>query len=196
MRRITHSKATIAIFVSMVFIMVVAMTASITLAAMSTYGFGSNTVYIANLGTISCTTSVSAKLYSGGTSDGTIHFTLAKGDNLVTTAKVTNFKLTSFTIKWGSNQSQTFSTGITNASNSATVTTTAGKWVFALNIGSGLELTAGTAKACTLSVTVPLGFDNSDAHQSVGGSPKDGYLVGTVTGVDCVFTIDVEPTAA
>ena len=78
MRRITHSKATIAIFVSMVFIMVVAMTASITLAAMSTYGFGSNTVYIANLGTISCTTSVSAKLYSGGTSDGTIHFTLAK----------------------------------------------------------------------------------------------------------------------
>lgn len=196
MRRITHSRATLAIFISMVLTMVVAMTASITLAAMSSYNYGDNTVYIASLGTVSCSTSVAAKLYPGGTSSATVHFTLASGTHAATKAKITNFKLTSFTIKWGSNQSKTFSTGITNSTNSAVVATTAGNWTFALDVGSGVELTAGTAKACTLSVSVPLGFDNFGKNQLVGGSPNQGYLVDTVTSVQCVFTIDVEPTAA
>lgn len=195
MRRITHSKSTLIIFISMLIIMFTALTASITLAAMSTYKFGNNTVYIADLGSVSCSASVSAKLYSGGTSDSTIHFTLAKGTNLASKAKVTNFRLTSFTIKWGTNKSKTFNTGISNSNNSATVKTTAGDWVFALKLGSGVELTAGTAKAVVLAVTVPLGFDNSDAPTTAGGSPMEGYLVGSVTGVDCVFTVDIEPTS-
>lgn len=194
MRRITHSRATLTIFISMVLIMVVAMTASITLAAMSSYGYGKNTVYIADLGTVACTTSVAAKLYPGGTSQATVHFNLPTEANHATKVKLTNFQLTSFTLHWGTNSSKSF-TSVSNSNNSATVTTTAGAWTFALGLGIGLEVTAGTAKAATLTVTVPLGFDTSSTS-NFGGSPNDGYLVGTVTSVDCAFTVDVEPIAA
>jgi len=198
-RRITHSKTTFAIFVTMVTVVILAITASILFAAMSTASHASNTVYIAELGTISCTASAPAKLYPGGTSEGTVKFEIKSGTNLVTAGKVTNFKLTSFTIKWGtgSDQSATFSTGITNANNSATVVTTAGNWVFALNLGSGLDIGGSASGTCALTVTVPQGFDTSSSIPSwvSGGSPKDGYLVGNVTGVTCQFTVDVEATA-
>lgn len=196
MRRITHSRATLTIFISMVLIMVVAMTAGITLAAMSTSGYGKNTVYIADLGTVTCTTSVSAKLYPGGTSTATIKFALPTETNHATKVKLTNFKLTSFTLKWGTTSSTqaTFST-VSHGTNSTTVTTTAGAWTFALNLGSGLEVTAGTDKTATLTITVPMGY-NTSTDYTTGGSPANGYLVGSVTAVDCVFTVDVEPTAA
>ncbi len=200
MRRVTYSKGTMTIFVTMIAVVILALTASILLAAMSTSSHAKNTVYIASLGEISCTASAPAKLYPGGTSEGTVSFTLASAEKLAKEVKITGFKLTSFTLKWGteSGQSATFSTGITNNTNSATVSTTAGDWVFALNLGDGLVVSAGetTPQSCTLSVTVPLGFDSTSATYFGGGSPKDGYLVGNVTAVDCAFTVEVEPTAA
>lgn len=199
MRRITYSKSTMTVFITMIAIVILALTASVMLAAMSTSNHAKNTVYIASLGEIKCTASAPAKLYPGGTSDGTISFALTSGKNLVDSVEITDFKLTSFTLKWGdkTGQSATFNTGITNSTNSATVKTTAGNWVFALNLGSGLSVSVGTPQDCTISVTVPLGFDNSESYDSVkGGSSTDGYLVGNVTSVDFEFTVTVEPTSA
>lgn len=194
MRRITQSRATFAVFVTMIVVVILALTASVLFAAMSTYSHASNTVYIASLGEISCSATAPAKLYPGGTSEGTVQFKLATADKSVKSVKLTNFQLTSFTIKWGTgeNQSATFNTNIANETNSATVTTTAGDWVFALSLGAGLEVS--DTNTCTLTVTAPLGAV-TDSTSINGGSPKDGYLVGNVTGVDCNFTVTVEPVA-
>ena len=190
MRRVLHSRATLILFVSMITITLVAMTASITLAAMQVYDYGQNTVRIASVGEVACTTSVSANVYPGGTSDATVLFSLAKGDYQVSKVSLSNFTLTSFTLNWGSNKSQTFNS-VTTSGNTNTVATTAGNWVFSMNFGADPTVTNGTNKSTTLSITAPLGADSSD--QNFGGDPAKGYMVGTITSIVCNFTVLVDP---
>ncbi len=206
MRRVAQSRATITICICMLGVMVLALTASILFAFLSTSSHGKNTVYISSLGTIECSATAQANLYPGGTSEGTLQFQLATGDNMVKSVNLTNFRLTSFVIEWAGSsgtQSATFSTvanSKTNGAstnNTATVTTTAGDWVFRVGWTTGLGLTAGTGSNLTLYVTVPLGRANTDPAGTTmeGGSPTEGYLVGTVSSVKINFTIDVTPTA-
>ncbi len=190
MKKRILSRAEWGVFISMIVIALLAMTASITLAAMTDSDYGGNTVVIASVGTTTAYVSAPAGLYPGGTVDTTLNFQLSKDTHEVSKAKLSAFKLTSMVINYGESKSQTFSTKITNntSTGTATVDTAAGTWTFALNIGDGL-LTAGTAKATNLSITAPLG-----APSGALGSPMSGYLVDSVTSVVCTFEMTVEPT--
>lgn len=189
MRRMFRSRAELILFVVMITIMLIALTASVTLAAMQAHEYGENTVYIADVGEVSCTASVSAKVYPGGTSNATVHFSLAQDEHDVSKVSLSNFTLTSFTLKWAGTESATFNT-TSSSVNSSTVTTTAGDWVFAMNFGSDTTLTHNAVKSATLSITAPFG---ADAGGKVGGSPKNGYLVQSIESIVCNFTVNVDP---
>ena len=189
MRRVL-SRAEWIIFVSMLLVVMVAMSASITLAAMSVYNYGQNTIRIASIGTISCSASVPAKVYPGGTSNATLTFSLAKNQYEVSSVSLANFRLTSFTLNWGSGRSSSFNSVTQVSANTTTVATTAGTWRFALDFGADSTLNSGTGKNTTLTISAPLGAAGGEA---VGGNPELGYLVASVTSITCNFDIDVEP---
>lgn len=190
MRRVMNSRASWIVFLSMMIVVVVAMAASITLAAMYAYDYGQNTVRIAGVGEVSCTTTVPAKVYPGGSGTADVQFALAKGQYDVSKVNLSDFKLTSFTLNWGADKSKTFNQ-VTTTAGTSTVVTPAGKWQFALSFGADGTLTASTNKTATLTITAPLGAPSSD--NIYGGSPEDGYLVGSVTSITCDFTLLVDP---
>ncbi len=183
-KRKALTRGQLVVIVSMICIMLLAVTMSVYFASMTAHKYGQNTIYIASLGTVSASATAMGKLYPGGTASTPMKFELEAGDYQVTDVLLTNYRLTSFTLEWGSSGSKTFLPQ--NGDNGPIITTTAGEWAFELNLGTGMLSTREPLIEAHMDITVPQGAPSGSM-----GNPNYGYLVQSVSRVSCTFEVSV-----
>ncbi|MBO5103317.1 MAG: hypothetical protein J6C13_04425 [Clostridia bacterium] len=197
MKTFKHSKSISIVSILVLSLLIVALTASITLAAFTWSSNAKNTIYIADVGTITCTASAKAELYPGGTSTATISFNMGSISHKASQVTLSNIKLTKLTLT-GTTFTNNHSTIVNTTANQCSVSTSAGSWVVKVlagstnitNNSSSVTWTTSSALAGSIEITVPYGASTGSA-----GTPANGYLTDSVTDVIMTFTVDVTATA-
>ena len=173
-------------------VLVVALTATITFAAMTATQKGSNTITIGSLGTIDCTVTID-NLYPGGTSTGDVTFTVDGQDSQLKGLQLSGFKLTSIILTGNSGAAYPVSSGsmfdsvdlkIGEGNNEISLKSASKDWT---DLSNGLN--------CTITIKAPLG---ATTGQIVGNNtgveickPTDGYLTNSIKSATLTFTINV-----
>ena len=163
-------------------VLVVALTATITFAAMTATQKGSNTITIGSLGTITCEVSLS-NLYPGGTSTGNVTFQVSNQDTQLTGLQLSGFKLSSITLKGDSTYPITSGSMFDSVSltvDGTNLTSSSYNWTDLQNTLSG-----------SISITAPLGLTTDEILDKEQGSPVDGYLTNSIDTATLTFTINV-----
>ena len=164
-------------------VLVVALTATITFAAMTATQKGSNTITIGSLGTITCEVSLS-NLYPGGTSTGNVTFQVSNQDTQLTGLQLSGFKLSSITLKGDSTYPITSGSMFDSVSLTVDGTNLTSSsyynWTDLQNTLSG-----------SISITAPLGLTTDEILDKEQGSPVDGYLTNSIDTATLTFTINV-----
>ena len=163
-------------------VLVVALTATITFAAMTATQKGSNTITIGSLGTITCEVSLS-NLYPGGTSTGNVTFQVSNQDTQLTGLQLSGFKLSSITLKGDSTYPITSGSMFDSVSltvDGTNLTSSSYNWTDLQNTLSG-----------SISITAPWGLTTDEILDKEQGSPVNGYLTNSIDTATLTFTINV-----
>lgn len=162
-------------------ILIVAMVTTITLAAMTTGGYGQNVINIGKLGTVECTAVASTTgVYPGGSASATLTFKYTpEGSYNASAVTVSNFKVTQVKIMSGTTTMATL-----NESN--------GKFGPISNITCTLPTSIAKGNTATATLSFSVGPGAVDAHSSEDSDPSN-YLVNSATSIVITFTLNVDP---